>query len=159
MTSYGRGWRVDRAGTTQAQSSFDIVVNNFNYGRYVADAIESVPWQTHAHVNVIVVDDGLSDGSPELLSDFEGTGRPRAQGERRAGLGGQRGLRDAAPATWCSSSTQTTCCCRKRRRSSPARFAADPRVAKVQFRMEVIDRDGQSLDVVKPPSSPAAARR
>jgi len=49
----------------------DIVVNNHNYGQYVCDAVDSALAQDHSRVSVIVVDDGSSDDSPELLRRYE----------------------------------------------------------------------------------------
>jgi glycosyltransferase involved in cell wall biosynthesis len=49
-----------------------IIINNFNYARFVETAIESALGQTYADCEVIVVDDGSTDGSRELLERFEG---------------------------------------------------------------------------------------
>ncbi len=49
----------------------DIVVNNYNYARYLPEAIESALAQTHQRVRMIIVDDGSSDGSRELLGSYE----------------------------------------------------------------------------------------
>ena len=46
--------------------------------------------QTHADVAVIVVDDGSTDDSREILRGYEDGRRGRAEGERRPGLGAQR---------------------------------------------------------------------
>ena len=47
-----------------------IVVNNFNYERYVGEAIDSALAQDHDDVEVVVVDDGSTDGSPEVIASY-----------------------------------------------------------------------------------------
>jgi len=49
-----------------------IIVTCFNYGRYVARAIESALGQTYQNVEVIVVNDGSRDDSREVISRYEG---------------------------------------------------------------------------------------
>jgi glycosyltransferase involved in cell wall biosynthesis len=49
-----------------------IVINNFNYGRFVGAAIESALGQTHGNTEVIVVDDGSTDDSRTVISQFGG---------------------------------------------------------------------------------------
>lgn len=51
-----------------------IVINNYNYGRYVGVAIESALGQSYPHKEIIVVDDGSSDDSLEVIRRFEGKG-------------------------------------------------------------------------------------
>jgi glycosyltransferase involved in cell wall biosynthesis len=48
-----------------------IIVNNFNYERFVETAVDSALGQTYPYVEVIVVDDGSTDGSRELLKKYE----------------------------------------------------------------------------------------
>jgi hypothetical protein len=48
-----------------------VVVINFNYGAFLAQAIDSALGQTYPHVEVIVVDDGSTDGSGALLEEYE----------------------------------------------------------------------------------------
>ena len=40
-----------------------IIIPNYNYDRYIGEAIDSALAQTHPVVEVIVVDDGSTDGS------------------------------------------------------------------------------------------------
>lgn len=47
-----------------------IVVNNYNYGRFVGDAIESALSQTYRYVEVIVVDDGSTDDSKRIMQGW-----------------------------------------------------------------------------------------
>ena len=48
-----------------------ILINNYNYERYLTEAIESALSQTYANYEVIVVDDGSTDGSRQLLEAYE----------------------------------------------------------------------------------------
>jgi glycosyltransferase involved in cell wall biosynthesis len=47
-----------------------VVIPSYNYERFVGEAIESALGQTHAAVEVIVVDDGSTDGSRAVISTF-----------------------------------------------------------------------------------------
>ncbi|MFW2439117.1 MAG: glycosyltransferase family 2 protein [Arenicellales bacterium] len=49
-----------------------VIISNYNYGRYLGDAIKSVLGQTYSKIEVIVVDDGSTDESHEVISSFEG---------------------------------------------------------------------------------------
>src|SRR3954464_12893715 len=60
------------AGTEAARGSaapwVSIVITNYNYARYLKDSVESALAQDHAALDVIVVDDGSTDDSLEMLS-------------------------------------------------------------------------------------------
>jgi len=47
-----------------------IIINNYNYGRFLADAIDSALNQTHPDLEVIVVDDGSTDDSRKIISGY-----------------------------------------------------------------------------------------
>jgi len=44
-----------------------VVIPNFNYGQFVAETIASVAAQTYAPIELIVVDDGSTDNSAEVI--------------------------------------------------------------------------------------------
>ena len=47
-----------------------IVINNYNYGRFLGDAIESALAQSYPAIEVIVVDDGSSDDSRAVIASY-----------------------------------------------------------------------------------------
>jgi hypothetical protein len=128
----------------------DIVIDNYNYARFLAEAIESARAQTHRQVNVIVVDDGSDDDSREILRRYEDTvavvlkenggqasalnaGVDRCQGDVVVFLDADDVLHPEAAERVVGA------------------FSADPDLVKAQFRMDVIDADGQPTGEVKPP--------
>lgn len=48
----------------------DVVIDSFDYGRFLAAAIDSALSQTHANTRVTVVDDGSSDDSLEVAGAY-----------------------------------------------------------------------------------------
>ena len=47
-----------------------IIINNYNYDRFLAEAIDSALNQTYPHVEIIVVDDGSTDNSRNIIADY-----------------------------------------------------------------------------------------
>lgn len=47
-----------------------ILINNYNYGRFLRQAIDSALNQTYQNVEVIVVDDGSADESREIIGSY-----------------------------------------------------------------------------------------
>ncbi len=47
-----------------------IIINNYNYGRFLTSAIESALHQTYPDVEIIVVDDGSTDNSREIITSY-----------------------------------------------------------------------------------------
>ena len=48
-----------------------IIVDNYNYAEFLQTAVDSALGQTYPDVEVIVVDDGSTDGSREVLKQYE----------------------------------------------------------------------------------------
>lgn len=135
---------------TGAGPSVGIVINNYNYGRFLPAAIESARGQTHPNVEVTVVDDGSTDDSRQILREYEGsvTVVLKENGGQASALnaGMERCDSDVVLFLDADDTLRPQAAARV-----AAAFAADPEIAKVQFRMEVIDAEGQPTGVLKPP--------
>jgi glycosyltransferase involved in cell wall biosynthesis len=57
---------------TKTEPLVSILIVNYNYGRFVSTAIESALSQTYSNVEVIVVDDGSSDNSRQVIDRYSG---------------------------------------------------------------------------------------
>ena len=47
-----------------------ILINNYNYGYFLGAAIESALSQTYQNIEIIVVDDGSTDNSREIIAHY-----------------------------------------------------------------------------------------
>lgn len=47
-----------------------ILINNYNYARYLSQAIDSALSQTYRNIEVIVVDDGSTDSSKKIIEEY-----------------------------------------------------------------------------------------
>jgi glycosyltransferase involved in cell wall biosynthesis len=47
-----------------------IIINNYNYDRFLSEAIDSALNQTYPHVETIVVDDGSTDNSRDIIAEY-----------------------------------------------------------------------------------------
>jgi glycosyltransferase involved in cell wall biosynthesis len=47
-----------------------VIINNYNYGYFLHEAIDSALNQTYSHSEVIVVDDGSTDDSREIIASY-----------------------------------------------------------------------------------------
>ncbi len=68
----------------------------FNGERFLAEALESVFAQDHPRLDMVVVDDGSTDGTAELLTRFQGRIRVLRQEQRGCAAARNLGLRESS---------------------------------------------------------------
>lgn len=71
------------------------VITNYNYGRYLDQAIESVLAQTYAPVEIVVVDDGSTDDSEAVVHQYGARVRWVAQSHRGVSAARNRGIQES----------------------------------------------------------------
>ncbi len=47
-----------------------VIISNYNYENYLRDAVDSALGQTYSNIEVIVVDDGSTDGSRDVIASY-----------------------------------------------------------------------------------------
>lgn len=119
-----------------------IVIDNYNYEAYVAQAIESALAQDWPDVEVIVVDDGSPDASVQVIRRYADRVQVVAQPNQGQGSAYNAGFAcatgdlvfflDADDWLYPQAVRQVAACWR-------------PGIAKVQFRLDMVDRNGRCI--------------
>ncbi|MFP5503399.1 MAG: glycosyltransferase, partial [Candidatus Sericytochromatia bacterium] len=125
-----------------------IIINNYNYARFLAEAIDSALAQTHPDVEVVVVDAGSTDESRAIIAGY---------GERIVPVlkenGGQASAFNvgfaASSGAWvifldADDRLAPTAAAEVARRDRPG-------LAKVQYRLQMIDAAGDKMPSLVPP--------
>src|SRR4051812_18099831 len=128
----------------------DILVNNYNYGHFLPEAIDSALAQDHPAVNVIVVDDGSTDDSRRRLQAYDGRVQIvlKENGGQASALNAGFAVSGADVVIFLDADDVLHPHAATR---AAAAFATDPEVVKVQSRMTVIDTAGRPVGT-KPPA-------
>jgi hypothetical protein len=137
------------AHAARSAPAVDIVVNNYNYGRFLRAAIESALGQAYEHVSVIVVDDGSTDDSREVIASFgdrivpvlkENGGQASAF---NAGLARSKGdivvFLDSDDLLAERAAEQIA-----------SEFRKEPQLARLHYRLAVVDEEGRPTGEIKP---------
>jgi glycosyltransferase involved in cell wall biosynthesis len=119
---------------------FDIIINNFNYAPFLDQAIESALAQTWPNTEVIVVDDGSTDDSREVMK--------RYKSDITAVLKSNGGQGSSYNAGWAASRGDLVCFLDSDdtlyldAMESAVSLFDDPQVVKVQWPLRVVDPSG-----------------
>lgn len=127
-----------------------IIIDNYNYGDFIKDAIESALNQTYQNVEVIVVDDGSTDNSREIISKYLKVGRIKAIFK---GNGGQASAMNAGFQI-CNGDLVMFLDSDDVLKPNAIETAVKvwrPGVSKVQWRLEVVDAELKPADMFCPP--------
>ena len=135
-----------------ARPGVSIVIANHNYATYLAEAIESALGQAGAFVEVIVVDDGSTDGSAAVIERYRGRITAVLQanaGQTRACEAGFR--RSTQPIVIFLDADDRLVPEAAAMALDLQASAADPaRVSKLQFRLQTMNAAGRVLDHIYP---------
>ena len=63
-----------------------VYITNHNYGRYLEQSIRSVLEQSYKNIELIIIDDGSSDESRDLLKNYESNGKIKIIYQNNRGL-------------------------------------------------------------------------
>lgn len=85
------------------KSLFSILIANYNNGKYLMEAIESVRQQTYANWEIVLVDDASTDNSEEIYAELEKDERIHIYwNEKNMGCGyTKRRCAEMAKGEWC----------------------------------------------------------
>jgi glycosyltransferase involved in cell wall biosynthesis len=129
-----------------------VIINNYNYARFLGPAIESALGQSHPGTEVVVVDDGSSDGSREVIA---------AYGQRIVPvLKDNGGQGSALNAGFAASSGDVVLFLDADDVLLPDAVEAalphlrDPEVVKVHWSMPIIDAEGRRTGEIRHPDLP-----
>ncbi len=127
-----------------------IIINNYNYARFLRAAIDSALGQSYQPIEVLVVDDGSTDQSRAIIDSYGDRIRPvlKKNGGQASAL--NAGLAQCQGDSVIFLDADDVLLPHAAQRVAEV-FSVQPQTAKIQYRMEVIDQGGHQTGVIKPP--------
>ncbi|HSS14952.1 MAG TPA: glycosyltransferase [Rhizomicrobium sp.] len=128
---------------TEGRPTIAIVITCYNYGHYVGQAIESALGQTRAADEIVVLDDGSTDNSRNVISNYGGRIRPVFQTNQ--------GYKAAINRGFAETQSDIVLFLDADDMLFPAALekverAWCPGLAKVQFDLDIMDGEGRGLN-------------
>jgi glycosyltransferase involved in cell wall biosynthesis len=127
-------------------TTVSVIIPTYNYGRYLGEAIESALKQTYPPLEVIVVDDGSTDGTPQVLAAFGGRVRAVHQGNAGVGAARNKGIA-VARGEYIALLDSDDVWLPDKLELQMSRFAEDPSLGLVHCGCETFDDSGQTLSI------------
>jgi glycosyltransferase involved in cell wall biosynthesis len=136
-----------------------VLLPNFNAGPFLRPAIDSILAQHYQDFELLVIDDGSSDGSQEAVAGCRDPRVRYIRHEINRGLGAtlNEGLRLARGALIARQDCDDVSDRDRLGRQNDA-FHAEPALALIGSRARLIDEDGRGMGVVDRPLEPASIR-
>ncbi len=122
-------------------SLVSIVLPAYNYDRYVAQAIDSVLAQTHPNFELIVIDDGSTDATPDIIAGYGDAIRAVRQENAGVNAAVRAGL-DLARGTYLTTLGADDFWPEDRLERLAAALDDDPDLGLAWGDMAVVDKDG-----------------
>lgn len=141
--------------TDSAPPLVSIVIPTYNHGRFVTDAIDSCLAQTYPHYEIVVVDDGSTDGTPDRLRrEYGAQVRVIVQANQGASASRNQGIA-AARGTLIQFCDADDKLLPEKVAHSVVALLAQPDAALVHTRWHYVARDGSTVLDQQPPALPA----
>jgi glycosyltransferase involved in cell wall biosynthesis len=140
---------LDEEGIVSKLPLASIVISSYNYGRFLQGAIDSAIGQTYAKTEVIVVDDGSTDNSREIIAGYGEWVLPvwKDNGGQASAL--NAGYRASQGEVIIFLDSDDLLLPTAVEKAIP--FFGDPHVAKVHWSLWVVDEQGRRTgDVINP---------
>jgi glycosyltransferase involved in cell wall biosynthesis len=126
---------------------FSVVIPSYNHAPFIGEAVESVLKQTMLDLELIVVDDGSTDNSLEVLSCFsDNRMRVLAQANQGAHAAINRGIREAS-GKYLAILNSDDAYHPQRLNKAAVILNSNPQVSLVGSYIEIIDSEGRPLGV------------
>lgn len=136
--------RTDDCGDNDIYNPLvSIIIDNYNYARYVGDAIESALAQTYRNIEVVVVDDGSTDDSREVIDKY--SERVKRVYKKNGGQGSafNAGFHESRGGVVILLDSDDVLLSTAAERAVP--FFSDQQVSSVHWPMEMVDAECRSL--------------
>ncbi len=121
-----------------------VIIPNYNYGRYLGQAIDSVLAQSYRPVELLVIDDGSTDGSDEVVRRYGERVRWLRQGRGGVSAARNRGAQESRGGLLAFLDADDRWLPAKLERQV-ARWLAEPTLGLVHCGVELIDETGRHL--------------
>jgi len=143
-------WIESRSTEAQEMTAelVSVVMPAFNTERYIAQALRSALDQTHSALEVIVIDDGSTDGTREVVRGFGERVTLLQQARQGAYAARNKGIR-AASGRYVAFLDADDYWARDKLATQMAVFRARPEVGVVTTRVRQVDPQGEELTGVK----------
>lgn len=134
---------------TTTQPLVTVILTTYNRARILGATIESVLAQTYAHTELIVVDDGSTDATPDVLARYGSRLRVIRQQNQGVELARRAGVR-AAQGVYVAFLDDDDLLYPDKLARQVAQFASDPACGLVHCQYDFIDAEGALLETSGP---------